>query len=94
MFINSYSGEIILGDFGLASRKINNDLGSIVGTPEYMAPEIFTEEYDKSIDIYALGMFVLEICSHLTPYSECNGNPMQIYKKINEGEKPKALERI
>lgn len=93
MFIDN-SGDIIIGDFGLASRKFNDNVGSVVGTPEYMAPEIFDEGYDKSIDIYAFGMFVLEISTQSTPYSECNGNPLQLYKKITEGEKPKALDRI
>ena len=59
-----------------------------------MAPEIFDNEYDKSIDIYAFGMFVLEISTLTTPYSECSGNPLQLYKKITEGEKPKAFDRI
>jgi WNK lysine deficient protein kinase len=96
MFINSTQGEIILGDFGLASANFgeNNNKGSIVGTPEYMAPEIFDEDYNQGVDIYAFGMCVLEMCSGTTPYSECKGNPLQIYKKISDYEKPKVMDRI
>ena len=45
IFINSNGGDIILGDFGLAARKFNDNVVSIVGTPEYMAPEIFNEDH-------------------------------------------------
>jgi WNK lysine deficient protein kinase len=94
IFINSNDGEIILGDFGFAATKFDNNKGSVVGTPEFMAPEIFDEDYDKSVDIYAFGMCIIEMVSGETPYSECKGNPMQVFKKISQEEKPKVLERI
>ena len=30
--------------------------GSIVGTPIHMAPELFTGQYDSSVDVYAFGI--------------------------------------
>lgn len=51
------------------------------GTPEFMAPELYEEDYDKLVDIYSFGMSVLEILTSEYPYSECI-NPAQIYKKL------------
>lgn len=53
----------------------------ISGTPEFMAPEMYEEHYDESVDVYAFGMCMLEMATSEYPYSECNG-PAQIYKKV------------
>ena len=36
---------------------------SVIGTPEFMAPEMYEEHYDESVDIYAFGMCVLEMAT-------------------------------
>lgn len=82
IFINSHKGNIIIGDLGFASVLSNEFKGSVLGTPEYMAPEIFEEHYDISVDIYSFGMCVLEMATNLSPYHECRANPYQIYKKV------------
>lgn len=51
------------------------------GTPEFMAPEMYEEDYDELVDIYSFGMCVLEMLTSEYPYSECS-NPAQIYKKV------------
>jgi len=51
------------------------------GTPEFMAPEMYEEHYDESVDVYAFGMCMLEMATSEYPYSECMG-PAQIYKKV------------
>lgn len=53
----------------------------LTGTPEFMAPELYEEEYDELVDIYSFGMCVLEMITSEYPYSECS-NPAQIYKKV------------
>lgn len=53
----------------------------ISGTPEFMAPEMYEEHYDESVDVYAFGMCMLEMATSEYPYSECTG-PAQIYKKV------------
>jgi len=53
-----------VGDFGVANKNI--------GTLPYMAPELFTEDnvsiHDRRIDIYALGITLLELA--------CGNNPL------------------
>lgn len=53
----------------------------VSGTPEFMAPEMYDEHYDESVDVYAFGMCMLEMATSEYPYSECTG-PAQIYKKV------------
>lgn len=54
---------------------------SATGTPEFMAPEVYEEEYNELVDIYSFGMCVLEMVTFEYPYSECT-HPAQIYKKV------------
>lgn len=53
----------------------------ILGTPEFMAPELYEEEYNELVDIYAFGMCLLELVTLEYPYIEC-ANAAQIYKKV------------
>lgn len=53
----------------------------LLGTPEFMAPELYEEEYNELVDIYSFGMCMIELFTSEFPYSECT-NPAQIYKKV------------
>ncbi len=66
---------------------------SVLGTPEFMAPDLYNESYDQTVDIYAFGMCMLEIFTKEIPYRECS-NPAQIYKKVTAGIEPESLNRI
>jgi len=37
--------------------------GSIVGTPIHMAPELFSGQYDNSVDVYAFGILFWYLCA-------------------------------
>ena len=52
------------------------------GTPEFMAPELYDEEYDDRVDVYSFGMCLLELATLEYPYSECR-NAAQIYRKVS-----------
>jgi len=45
----------------------------VLGTPEFMAPEIYQEHYDTKVDIYAFGMCMLEMITGMKPFCECRG---------------------
>ncbi len=51
------------------------------GTPEFMAPELYDEEYDDRVDVYSYGMCLLELATMEYPYCECR-NAAQIYRKV------------
>ncbi|RWW77172.1 hypothetical protein BHE74_00014685 [Ensete ventricosum] len=82
ILINGHLGQVKIGDFGLAAvLRGSQPAHTVIGTPEFMAPELYEEEYDELVDIYSFGMCVLEMLTSEYPYSECF-NPAQIYKKV------------
>lgn len=87
IFINGNTGNILLGDFGLSLTNNKNQVNSLVGTPEFMAPEMYEGDYSNKIDIYAFGMTMLEIITKKIPYYECSFIP-QIWRKVSTGHKP------
>ncbi|KAG8658705.1 hypothetical protein MANES_03G179200v8 [Manihot esculenta] len=93
IFVNGNQGEVKIGDLGLAAILKKSYAARCVGTPEFMAPEVYKEEYNELVDIYSFGMCVLEMVTCEFPYSECN-HPAQIYKKVISGKKPDALYKV
>jgi serine/threonine protein kinase len=76
-----------LSDFGIAkvSQETAQLTGSgIVGTPTYMAPEMFKQELPTpAVDIYALGITLYQMLSGQTPYE--GTTPVQLmYAHLNE----------
>lgn len=93
IFVNGHLGQVKIGDLGLAVILRGSQAHSVIGTPEFMAPELYEEEYNELVDIYSFGMCVLEMLTSEYPYSECT-NPAQIYKKVTSGKLPAAFYRI
>uniref|UniRef100_A0A5B6ZYQ7 non-specific serine/threonine protein kinase n=1 Tax=Davidia involucrata TaxID=16924 RepID=A0A5B6ZYQ7_DAVIN len=93
IFINGNQGEVKIGDLGLAAILRKSHAAHCVGTPEFMAPEVYEEEYNELVDIYSFGMCILEMVTFEYPYSECT-HPAQIYKKVISGKKPDALYKV
>ncbi|CAA6660513.1 unnamed protein product [Spirodela intermedia] len=93
IFINGNRGEVKIGDLGLATIMQKSNARSVIGTPEFMAPELYDEEYNELVDIYSFGMCMLELVTFEYPYSECR-NSAQIYKKVSSGIKPAALSKV
>jgi len=73
------TGGFKLFDFGIAQLRPDADgepkakltqVGSIVGTPEYMAPEALQmdAEQDHRIDIYSLGVILFELLTGAVPF--------------------------
>ncbi len=71
----------IAGDLGLSTEKTRTHAESVLGTPEFMAPELYEERYTEKVDIYAFGMAVLEMVTNEYPFQECT-NSAQIYRKV------------
>ncbi len=74
--IVGYDGQVRVADFGLA--KVMNAAqpsaltlsGSVMGTPNYLAPEALTlgVELDHRVDIYAVGVMLYHMLTGKVPY--------------------------
>ncbi len=80
-------GMVKIGDYGL-SKAMGSSMHSgqtvTVGTVHYMAPEIGRGRYDRSIDIYALGVMLYEMLTGVTPY--VGTSPTEVLMKHLGGE--------
>ncbi len=64
-------GYVKIGDYGLSkamSASMHSGQTITVGTVHYMAPEVGQGRYDRSIDIYALGVLLYEMLTGQVPY--------------------------
>ncbi|KAM5310366.1 serine/threonine-protein kinase WNK4 isoform 1-T1 [Glossophaga mutica] len=93
VFITGPTGSVKIGDLGLATLKRASFAKSVIGTPEFMAPEMYEEKYDEAVDVYAFGMCMLEMATSEYPYSECQ-NAAQIYRKVTSGTKPNSFHKV
>ncbi|XVF65931.1 hypothetical protein PTKIN_Ptkin09bG0290600 [Pterospermum kingtungense] len=94
IFVNGHLGQVKIGDLGLAAiLRGSQHAHSVIGTPEFMAPELYEEDYNELVDVYSFGMCVLEMLTSDYPYCECS-NPAQIYKKVTSGKLPEAFYKI
>ena len=91
-------GRIVITDYGLArelASAADKRMTSYIGTPAFMAPELYEDEgYDSKVDVYAFGMVLLEMITAEMPYGECGGAPAKIMFKVMNGAKPSALRKI
>lgn len=75
-------------DFGI-SKLINQKSAarrtSVIGTPEYMAPELIDDiEPTASSDLYSVGIMLYELLTGVTPFG--GGNPLAVLRKHAELE--------
>lgn len=66
-------GHAYLVDFGLAKAKVATDSlsqsGTMIGTPEYMAPEQSNNINDYRSDIYSLGIILYQMLTGHVPFT-------------------------
>lgn len=73
-------GVVKIIDFGLSRSNANAETRSIIGTPIFMAPELWgdhTIAFDSSIDVYAFGVTCLALLTHEPPLSLRSRPPSQ-----------------
>lgn len=90
------SGELKLGDFGIARDTHERDLtdaGLTVGTYSYMAPELVRGEraITGQVDLYALGCVLFELLAGSPPYA--GDNFAQIFDQHLKSEPPSIRSR-
>lgn len=87
--------QVKIGDLGMAAivEEKNHAAHSILGTPEFMAPELYEEDYTEQVDIYSFGMCLLEMVTREIPYSECD-SVAKIYRMVTAGVRPAAMAKV
>lgn len=83
-----------LGDLGFAAiLGRSHKAHTVLGTPEFMAPELYEEDYNEMVDIYSFGMCLLEMVTREIPYGECD-SVVKIYRKVSAGIRPDSLAKV
>jgi len=75
-------------DFGVAeSMKPSDTRRQVVGTPEYMAPEVLfgNAPLDARVDIYALGVVAFECLTGGTPFK--GDRMMDVFQAVERGQR-------
>jgi len=68
ILLERHTGRALLADFGLAERLDGVQSGTLVGTPEYLAPELLHgEPPGPASDLYALGVVGWALCTGRLP---------------------------
>lgn len=85
------NSTIKLSDFGLSSL-VNSKSTQCVGSPYWMAPELFSgEKVTTAVDIWALGCTVIEMVTSLPPWSKVAKNEKELKILINSPDLLKHL---
>jgi serine/threonine protein kinase/Leucine-rich repeat (LRR) protein len=84
----------------LADRTLHTEIGQVIGTLEYMAPEqaeLSAMDIDTRADVYALGVLLYEMLSGSTPITRArlqSAGMAEILRVIKEEEPPKPSTRL
>lgn len=92
IMINSNTGLVKLSDLGFANF-VSALSSEVVGTPCYMAPEVFDGKYTHKSDVYSFGMLLLEMLTNEVPYAECK-TMAQIYRKLSANDPPNCFKSL
>lgn len=84
--------ELKLIDFGFSKRfvkqvncdKTENYMNTLVGTAQYLAPEVLRGKYDQKCDMWSIGVIVYFMLSGTLPF--VGSNNKECFKKILKGE--------
>ncbi|MCW5806962.1 MAG: serine/threonine protein kinase [Deltaproteobacteria bacterium] len=96
---NERQPHVKLLDFGLAKlqrsyeRNHNTAVGTIIGTPQYMAPEQAAgTDIDHRVDVYALGGILFELMTGRPPFQADNAIELVAKHVIEAPIRPSSLQ--
>jgi serine/threonine-protein kinase len=91
ILVRQEDGKVLLTDFGLARSSKTAGLtreDDIVGTPEYLAPELFRgKPYSPETDLYGFGITLYECLTGRNPFTSKHLSEL-IHKVLNETPPP------
>ena len=87
-------GTVKIIDFGTAqSFDPEKGMNNVLGTPFYMAPEIFMQaKYDEKCDIWSIGVIMFMMLTGKPPFY--GNSDAKIIKRVKKGVYPKSCNRI
>jgi cGMP-dependent protein kinase len=78
-----FDGNAKLVDFGLCKKAIRTN--TLVGTPEYLAPEvILAKGYTSAVDWWALGVMMHEFIVGPLPFGRDTEDQLELFREILE----------
>ena len=84
MFRDKSMTEVCLIDFGMAKIAKGNHLGTKLGTPYYVAPEVLNGQYCLKCDVWSLGIIAYFLLAGEPPFQA--ESISQLFMKIYAGE--------
>jgi serine/threonine protein kinase/tetratricopeptide (TPR) repeat protein len=95
-------------DFGIAKatayrlteKTLHTDVGSIIGTPEYMSPEqadLTSQDVDTRTDVYSLGVILYQLLTGELPFASKDlrsSSYEELRRKLREEEPPRPSTRV
>ncbi len=90
--------EVKVLDFGISKildERTSSLTGqSIIGTPEYMAPEVWdrSDEVDQRVDLFSLGVIAFQIFTGQVPWPRRQNEPLSVFAQMQKHPAPRLTE--
>ncbi len=85
-FFVSRTGELVLGDFGVARSFIEVGPDQVMGKPFYLSPEAVAGRLDHTIDLWAVGVTLYELLTLQRPFT--GRNSAEVFAAISLSKYP------
>ncbi len=80
----SRTGELVLGDFGVARSFIEVGPDQVMGKPYYLSPEAVNGWLDATIDLWAVGVTLYELLTLQRPF--LGKTSQEVFKAISASD--------
>lgn len=79
-FFVSRTGDLKLGDFGVARSLLEGGPAPVLGKPYYLSPEVLAGRISKAVDLWAVAVTMYELLTLQRPFQ--GKTPAEVYEAI------------